>query len=222
MALTQILFTHGMAGGKFGLSVNDSVYSYYGDRSGSTIEAKLNGSMKANSPDQDRFKIIQWVRDGAPEPEYRSNIKPIIDTNCVMCHNASSSSIPDFSNFENLKKTTESSTGETFQALIRVSHIHLFGISFIFMFVGLIYSFSTGVRRRYKYTAIIMPYFFLLADIASWWLTKLNPAFAFLVIFAGTGMGLSLTYMWCVSMYQMWVLGTILRRHDSRNALLRD
>jgi len=37
MALVQILFTHGMADGQFGLSVDDIVYSYYGKRSGSVI-----------------------------------------------------------------------------------------------------------------------------------------------------------------------------------------
>ena len=48
-ALIQILFTHGMADGKFGLSVDDIVYSYYGNRSGTVLEQKLNGSMKDNA-----------------------------------------------------------------------------------------------------------------------------------------------------------------------------
>jgi hypothetical protein len=222
MALIQILFTHGMADGKFGLSLNDIVYSYYGDRSGSVLESKLNGSMKYNAPDEDRFRIIQWVRDGATEPEYRAQIEPIIQRNCVMCHNAGAGSLPDFSKFENLKKLSESSEGATFQSLTRLSHIHLFGISFIFMFVGLIFCFSTGVPRRYKYPAIVMPYLFLLIDIASWWLTKLNPHFAWLVIVAGAGLGLSFAFMWTVSMYQMWILGGIRKQSDRRNAILRD
>ncbi|WP_306304401.1 hypothetical protein [Methylogaea oryzae] len=46
MALVQILFTHGMADGKAGLSLEDIVYSYYGNRSGSVLESKMNGSMK--------------------------------------------------------------------------------------------------------------------------------------------------------------------------------
>ncbi len=78
MALIQILFTHGMADGQFGLSLNDVVYSYYGDRSGSVLESKLNGSMKFNAPDDDRFKIIQWVRDGASQTVYDADIKPIV------------------------------------------------------------------------------------------------------------------------------------------------
>lgn len=222
MALILILFTHGMADGKFGLSLDDIVYSYYGNRSGSMLESKLNGSMKANAPDQERFKLIQWARDGGDEATYHAEIKAIVDQRCVVCHNANAGSLPDFGKYENLKKTTESDQGATFQSLIRVSHIHLFGISFIFMFVGIIFSFSTGVPRKYKYTAIVMPYLFLLIDIASWWATKLNPHFALMVIIAGAGLGLSFAFMWCVSMYQMWILGGYYKQTDRRNAIMRD
>lgn len=222
IAMIQILLTHGMADGKFGLSLDDIVYSYYGNRSGSLLESKLNGSMRANAPEHERLEIIKWARDGASEQGYVTNIKPIIDKNCVMCHNAGADSIPDFSNFENLKKTAGCNEGKTLQTLIRVSHIHLFGISFIFLPVCLIFSFSTGVPRKYKYTAIIMPYLFLLVDIASWWLTRLNPNFAILVVLAGTGLGLTFFFMWCVSIYQMWFLGAILKTADARNALLAD
>lgn len=222
MALIQILFTHGMADGKFGLSLDDIVYSYYGNRSGSVLESKLNGSMKSNAPDQDRFKLIQWARDGGKESDYKNGIKTIVDSNCIMCHNAEAGSLPDFTQYENLKKTTDSNQGATFQSLIRVSHIHLFGISFIFMFVGIIFSFSTNVPRKYKYTAIVMPYLFLMLDITSWWLTKLNSNFALLVIFAGAGLGISFAYMWFVSMYQMWILGGLYKQVDRRNAVMRD
>ena len=47
MAGLQIMMTHGMADGKVGLSKNDIVYSYYGDRTHSKLESMLNGSMKA-------------------------------------------------------------------------------------------------------------------------------------------------------------------------------
>lgn len=70
MALVQIQFTHGMADGEFGLSFDDIVYSYYGKRSGSVIEAKLNGSMKVMAPDEDRAEILNWVRKGADEKAF--------------------------------------------------------------------------------------------------------------------------------------------------------
>ncbi len=205
-ALIQILFTHGMADGKFGLSVDDIVYSYYGNRSGTVLEKQLNGAMKVNAPDQERFKIMEWIRDGADLADYKADgIDKIIENRCVMCHNTEASGIPDFSTFEGLAPYTKQDTGATFESLTRVSHIHLFGISFIFMFVGLIFSFSETTTTQYKCIAIGMPYAFLSADILSWWLTKIDPIFAWLVIFAGMGMAISFIFMWVTSILEMWL-----------------
>ncbi len=204
-ALIQILFTHGMADGKFGLSLDDIVYSYYGNRSGTVLETKLNGSMKENASEQERFVIMQWVRDGADQDDYaESGTEKIIQERCVICHNKGAA-VPDFTDFKVLKELTHEDEGATFGSLTRVSHIHLFGISFIFMFVGLIFSFSETSTIKYKSIAIGMPYLFLLVDILSWWLTKLHPIFASLVIIAGAGMGISFVFMWAVSVLEMWL-----------------
>ncbi len=219
MALVQILFTHGMADGQFGLSVDDIVYSYYGKRSGSVIENKLNGSMQAMAPEEERLKIINWVRKGADEDAFNADIRPIIDSRCIACHSESSGmSLPDFTQFENIMKRAETDSGISFSSLARVSHIHLFGIAFIFMFVGLIFSLAAGVPPALKASAIVMPYIFLFVDIASWWLTKLSPHFAWLVIIGGGMMALSFVFMWTVSMYEMWLMP--LKKADSRDALL--
>jgi hypothetical protein len=204
-ALVQILFTHGMADGQFGLSIDDIVYSYYGNRSGTVLEKKLNGSMKQNASEKERFEIMQWVRDGADIKTYESaGVKKIIDERCVMCHNKDAGTIPDFSDVEVLKTVTTEDEGATFASLTRVSHIHLFGISFIFMFVGIIFSFAQSPTVKYKCIAIGMPYAFLLVDILSWWLTKIHPMFAVLVILAGMGMGVSFMFMWAISILEMW------------------
>ncbi len=109
-------------------------------------------------------------------------------------------------------------TGASITALARVSHIHLFGIAFIFMFVGLIFSLAAGVPKPLKVFVISMPYIFLLIDISAWWLTKLNPNFAWFVMIGGGAMALSFAFMWVVSMYEMWILPRI--REDNRDALL--
>ena len=218
MALVQILFTHGMADGKFGLSIEDIVYSYYGNRSGSILESQLNGSMKPMAPEEERFRIIQWVRDGAEVAQFEEKIQPVFEQRCVACHNADSGmGIPDFKQIENVLNVAQTDTGATFASLTRVSHIHLFGIAFIFMFVGLIFSLASGVPIWLKATAIIMPYIFLLVDIASWWLTKLNANFAWLVMIGGSAMALSFAFMWCVSMYEMWIMPRL--HPDIRDAL---
>lgn len=219
MALVQILFTHGLADGELGLSVDDIVYSYYGKRSGSVIEMKLNGSMQVMAPEAERNKIIQWVKKGADESEFQAEIRPIIDQRCIMCHSeASGMPVPDFTIDENFFKRAEVDTGASFSSLTRVSHIHLFGISFIFMFVGLIFSLAAGVPKTLKAAAIVMPYVFLVIDIASWWLTKLNPNFAWLTIIGGGMMALAFAFMWIVSMYEMWIMPR-LGKFDDRDAL---
>ncbi len=223
-ALIQILFTHGMADGKFGLSVDDIVYSYYGNRSGTVLEQKLNGSMKENAPEQERFKIMEWVRSGADFKDYTGDgIDKIIATRCVMCHNKEASGIPDFTDFEGIKALSTQDTGATFASLTRVSHVHMFGISFIFMFVGLIFSFSETTTTQYKCIAIGMPYVFLVADILSWWLTKVHPMFAWLVIFAGMGMGVSFMFMWVTSILEMWLFKPVfINGFGARYLQLRD
>ena len=126
-ALIQILFTHGMADGKFGLSVDDIVYSYYGNRSGTVLEQKLNGSMKDNAQEQERFKIMEWVRAGADADDYKDDgVEAIIQTRCTLCHNKEASGIPNFTVFDNLKAYTTSDTGATFASLTRVSHVHMY------------------------------------------------------------------------------------------------
>lgn len=208
MAFTQILFTHGMADGKFGLSVDDIVYSYYGDRSGTLLENKLNGSMKENAEDEDRFTMIQWVRDGADEEAFRSRgINTLFEDNCLGCHSSEAEmGLVDFSRFENIKEVAKADKGATFSSLTRVSHIHLFGISFIFFFVGLIFVMSKNVPVLLKSAAIAMPFLSQVMDIASWWLTKFEPMFAWLVIIGGGGMALAFGFMWTVSMYEMWLM----------------
>ncbi|MDE2309214.1 MAG: elongation factor-1 alpha, partial [Betaproteobacteria bacterium] len=96
--------------------------------------------------------------------------------------------------------------GASIQHLTRVSHIHLFGISFIFFFVGFIFSFAVGVPKWLKISAIAIPFGFLIIDVLSWWLTKWNPSFAWLTLIGGFGYSVASTFMWFTSMYQMLIL----------------
>lgn len=205
MAGLQIMLTHGMADGKVGLSKNDIVYSYYGDRTHSLLENKLNGSMKANAPDEVRADIIKWVHKGAPKEDWDEHFKGVFEKHCVACH-SNVPNIPNFRNFDEVQKVAATGDGATIQSLTRVSHIHLFGIGFIFFFISFIFSFSVGVPKLLKILAIAFPFGFLILDILSWWLTKLSPNFAYLTIIGGIGYSLASTFMWVTSMYQMHIL----------------
>lgn len=205
MAGVQILLTHGMADGKFGLSLDDLVYSYYGDREGSKLEAKLNGSMKDYAPPDGRLAMIKWARAGAPEGEWESVIKPITDQYCVGCH-ANMPGLARVGEKDEMLKVAAIDEGATIATLTRVSHIHLFGIAFIFFFVGLIFSLASGFSTTMKSLLIFAPFMFLIIDIAAWWLTKMQPGFAWLVMIAGLGYSLASTVMIFTSLYQMCIM----------------
>jgi hypothetical protein len=203
MAGAQIMLTHGKADGKPGLSVNDIVYSYYGNRSGSKLESMLNGQMKAMAPDEVRFELIQWARDGGSIKDWSTRIEPIMQKHCTSCHGPGAA-LPDFTKFENVKKVSEVDEGASIGSLTRVSHIHLFGIAFIFMFVGWIFTMAE-YPQRWKLLLIFTPFGFLLLDVLSWWLTKYFPVFAWLTMLGGIGYSLASTIMIFTSLAQMWL-----------------
>lgn len=204
MAGAQIMMTHGMADGKVGLSVDDIVYSYYGNKHGSKIESKLNGSMQAMAPAEVRLDIIKWVRDGAPEAQWEPKYKAIFQQYCVMCHHTGQNALPAYETYQGVKQVAETDHGASFSSLTRVSHIHLFGIGFIFFFVGFIFSLAR-FNLFWKCVLIATPFAFLIIDVLSWWLTKLNPNFAWFTIIGGFGYSLASTIMLFTSLAQMWL-----------------
>ena len=206
LASAQILMTHGMADGELGLSVDDIVYSYHGDPTNSKIEIKLNGSMKDKASDADRLEIIKWVRNGASEEQWNEKIKGIVYTNCISCHSMIPG-LPDFTQFEEVKRVAKADhDGASASSLTRVSHIHIFAISFIFFFNGIIFSLSVGIKQWFKVLIVSAPFFFLCIDVFSWWLTKIDAGYAWLTIISGLGYSACSAVTWFVSLYQMWIL----------------
>jgi hypothetical protein len=202
MAGVQIMLTHGMADGRPGLSMNDIIYSYYGNRSGSKLEAALTGQMKSKAPDEVRFSMIQWVRDDAPVAQW-DKVGPLFEKYCASCHDAESG-LQEVGKLEVAKSLSGIDHGASIASLTRVSHIHLFGISFIFMFVGWIFSMSE-FNQRWKVILIATPFAFLVLDVASWWLTKFWPGCAWITMVGGVGYSLAAMVMFATAFAQMWL-----------------
>ena len=204
----QIMLTHGMADGKFGLSIDDIVYSYHGKHdaeSGSKLVSKLNGSMKDNAPPEVRMALIKWADKGAPADEWENDISFQVAQYCSPCH----ANIPGLANIEEkavMDQMIKVDEGQSPATLTRVSHIHLFGIAFIFFFVGWIFTYASGISPVTKAILVFTPFAFLIVDVASWWLTKWHPGFAWFVIIGGFGYSIASTIMILTSLYQMWIL----------------
>jgi hypothetical protein len=202
MAGAQIMLTHGMADGKPGLSMNDIVYSYYGNRSGSKLEAALTGKMKDKAPADVNFTLIKWVRDDAPIAEWEK-VGPLFEKYCASCHDAESG-LPEVNKLDVAKSLAEIDHGASIATLTRVSHIHLFGIGFIFLFVGGIFA-RAEFNQFWKLILISTPFAFLVLDVASWWLTKFWPACAWITMIGGLGYSLAAMVMFATSFAQMWL-----------------
>lgn len=204
-AMIHVWASHaGRDGDASSLSVQDIEIAYSGSKESSRLEAALKGPMSGMLPPGEINDIIAWVRRGSSEPEYEKDIKPIMEKRCMLCHDGSNPHLPNLKGYENLHKTTALDTGADLFTLVRVSHIHLFGLTFIFFIVGLIFSHAFVRPVWFKCAAVGLPFVAISIDVVSWYLTKLFPPFAWAVLLAGAVMGLCFAYMWIISMYQMW------------------
>ena len=219
-ALLNIYFTYaGRAGGNpLLLSIEDIVVAYSGSGKGSRLEGALMGPMSTMLPADERSVLLAWIQAGTNRAVYDKDIRPLLDKRCMTCHDGSNPHLPNLSGYDNLKKMTEKDTGANISTLVRVSHIHLFGLTFIFFIVGLMYSHAYVRPVWFKCSIIAFPYFAIVLDVSSWYFTKLYHPFAWVVAGSGALMGLCFAFMWVTTMYQMWVAATpsaIIHRKDS-------
>ncbi len=195
----------GRAGGNpMMLSYNDILTAYTGSGKASRLESALRGPMSTMLPPDEAAKLISWVHDGADRAKYESDIKPLLAQRCLSCHDGSNPHIPNLDGYDNLKKVTSQDTGTDVFTLVRVSHIHLFGLTFIFFIMGLMYSHAYVRPVWLKCTVVALPFLAIILDISSWYLVKLFHPFAALVMLAGGLMGLCFAFMWVTTMYQLW------------------
>jgi len=188
-----------------GLSVEDINIKYRGNRSGTRLEQALIGKMRAYRTKKEFSTITSWIHEGAPKARFDSEIKPILTKKCLICHNpALGLNIPDLSNYGSVTALGKIDTGEPIAILVKVSHIHLLGMSLIFYLLGRIFILSE-MPVWLKRTVVVIPFAAILIDIGSWWFTKLtSPFFAYTVIIGGALFSISFVVQTLVSFYQMW------------------
>ena len=203
-AMVHLYNSHSGRDGSPGMSVDDIAIAYSGSEDATKLEAALLGPMSGMLPNDERGDIVGWVRRGLDEKEFEARIKPIFDKRCLACHDGSNPHIPNLAGYEEVAKLGEVDTGIDIFTLIRVSHIHLFGITFIFFIMGLIFSHAFVRPVWFKSVVVALPFLAIIIDVLSWYVTKVFPPFAWAVMLGGGLMGLSFAFQWVVSMYQIW------------------
>ncbi len=140
-----------------------------------------------------------------------------MESNCLSCHDGSNPHLSNLDGYENIQQVVAQDTGADLYTLVRVSHIHLFGLTFIFFVIGFIFSHAYLRPVWLKSLIIAIPFAGVIADVLGWYLTKVIAPFAWVVMIAGIFNGLSFAIMWVVSMYQMWIYRIpehLSKRHD--------
>ncbi|MEQ1638378.1 MAG: hypothetical protein ABL903_17000 [Methylococcales bacterium] len=204
VALTNLYYTHQGHDGKPGLSIEDVIINYHGSENQTRLGSAIVGVMEPNLKyKSDKEVILRWIQNGADEPEYTEKVAPILNRDCILCHSpAANPSLPDLTNYKGAAEVAHSG-GVTLPRLIRVSHIHLFGIAFILFFIGKIFLLC-DINVIVKRVAVVIPFAAMLLDVISWFITKSIPSFAYVVVASGALMGLSMGLQIIISVYQMW------------------
>jgi hypothetical protein len=206
MALSYLFLVDVKPGRDVGQGAVESLSEKYHGSTSTRLEVALKGTMADKLTAAERDQVFQWIRAGATRDDY-AKIEPLIQQKCAPCHSAQSGMpIPPLTSFEDAQKVTTIDTGESLLQLARVSHIHLFGISIIFLLTGAIFSLSV-TPVWFRVSALVAPYLAIVMDIGSWWATKYyDPVFAYIVILGGALMGLALACQIFVSLWDMWIV----------------
>ncbi len=206
MALTYLYTGFEYIDGKSGLSVQDIAENYYGNRSGTTLEAAVRGPMSGYISIRERHHVMAWLKSGATEKGYKKTIRPILAKNCLKCHSPSSGmKIPDLTTYFGLRAVAQVNTGVSLQSLMKISHIHLFGIGLVAFGIGMIFRFAV-LPPPVKYTLTLLPFAAIFVDILSWFLTKQDPVYAYTIFISGAVLGAAWAGQMFISLYQIWFL----------------
>lgn len=206
MAMVYLYTSHEGHDGRPGVSIQDIANTYYGNRSGTRLEAAIRGPMAGYIQLDDRNEIVAWLKSGAGQEAYAATVEPILIKSCTVCHNpASGLSVPDLTTYNGVQQVAEVDLGQSLHTLMRLSHIHLFGIGILALAIGLIFRLAS-MRRWLKVTLIVLPFAAMFADIAAWFLTKWDPVYAYVVVVGGALLGASLLVQIAFSLWQLWFL----------------
>ncbi len=186
------------------VTYEDMVIAYSGSGKDSRLESALRGSMSVMLPRDELNRIVSWVQKGSERAAFENEIRPVLEARCYACHDGSNPHLINLNGYDNVRKATEKDTGTPLFTLVRVSHIHLFGLTFIFFLMGSIFSHAYLRPVWLKSVIVALPFLSIALDILSWYITKFYHPFAWVVMAAGGVTGLCFGFMWVLSVWQMW------------------
>lgn len=205
-ALINLYLSHAMADLSPGLTVNDVIAHYHGSSKVTRLTYMINSTMRQYlETDIEKNRLEEWVEAGASLEGY-SETRSIFQSRCIRCHDMfGKAEFAPLTTLEEIHRYTRPATGVSWLHIAKLSHQHLFGMGFIFFTTGLVL-FRSHRAQTLKTILLSIAYISVLLDIAGWSLTKLNSAFAFLVIGSGTVHAVCFAAIVLICLIEMWIL----------------
>ena len=200
----NILLTYQMTDGKSGLSAKDVELVYYGSPR-TALERSIDGSMREYFSSDNNYNTVKdWILLGPDESTY-GPVQRIFNNDCVSCHNSDSYAAAGLvlEQFSDVEPYLEKDTGKSIGRLVSLSHTHLLSTLVVVFLLVFIFSFSS-YPNWLKTALYILGFFAITLDIGSWWLAKLAPGFAILVIVGGALLGTSFGALSVLGLWDTW------------------
>jgi len=158
---------------------------------------------KGAEPDSTFFE----KKDGA----WVAKVSAIIDTRCVRCHatgktgSAGQIHLDGYKNVMDYVPPDPDATpgGMSLTKLAQTTHAHLLSFAMLYALTGLVFAFTSypiRVRMLFAPLALIAQ----LAEIACWWLSRVDPLFAYGIVFLGALVAVCLAVHIVLSLFDMY------------------
>lgn len=207
VSLVNLYLTYSLTDGEPGLTPADLKRAFYGSRDNTRLAAKIHGgSMEQFLPKPgEKERILSWIQDGASKEGYERVVRPILEQDCVRCHNPMGLqwSRP-LTRYEEVMTVVQIDRGEPPGLWARVAHTHLQSIGLILFVLGLTFSFTT-VADGLKAWVVTVPFVALIADFVSRFLARYYANLVYMIMTSGVLLGLSFSIMILVPLYEMWL-----------------
>jgi hypothetical protein len=204
LGFANIYLTYSPVDQKPGLSLQDISLSFYGSRGGTKLEKAIDGAMKQYFASESDYQAVKgWLAGGAKEGDF-AQVKPIFDASCNTCHSAEAAvGGAVLVSYADVFKFLSQDSGKSIPRLVSISHTHVLATLAVMFILVFIFSFSRypevlkGIVMVFSSLAIVI-------DIGSWWLAKLSPALAVLVLLGGLCLAVSFLALIVLSLIDLW------------------
>jgi cytochrome c5 len=204
LGFTNIYLSYSPVDQKPGMSLQDISRSFYGERGSTKLDKAIDGSMRQYfAGDAEHQAMKEWLAGGAKESEFQK-VKPVFESSCNSCHSAEAA-VADVvtADYADLAPLLKQDTGKSVSRLVSLSHTHVLATLPVIFVLVFIFSFAR-YPEALKGLVMVFSSLAILLDVGSWWLAKLSPALAILVILGGVSLAVSFLALIVLSFVDLW------------------